>query len=458
MNAKELIIQHIKERLDSFKELGQAYSDEKIDALAENLSKTGKPLTEIFTLIDNKFSNQLRKIKHDDYLASLKEYYLANIDKLEKGNNCYLLSYDQGVKVLEQAYIKEEKELNSDLKEVLVNNNKKGYQKINSKANDYELIISDIAYLLKIDYASTYRVFDEKMEPQGILHLSFTNPQERFLNFEEVLRYIKEESPKFNLKQELIEYHDRHLKMGLKKARSKEDYQSNIDYVLKMFKALPDITDNNIAELRKKYLNMKVFELLTNSLDNNLENIGLMVNKESLKKYTYRLSPSFNKYTTTMDNLNEDETICNFYIVDKKELLINLMKKYYDDIKGLLSLIANNNETLKQLTRQVIKEHLEFEQYEKYSEQIENNIDMISDLVKAKKEVTPDTEEDQMRNEDNEILFRNRISPISDNYVSEEYEDSDRGSTIITAIITFILFVTIGIILLAILALSKMNI
>ena len=458
MNAKELIIQHIKERLDSFKELGQAYSDEKIEALAENLSKTGKPLTEVFTLIDNKFSNQLRKIKHDDYLASLKEYYLANIDKLEKGNNCYLLSYDQGVKVLEQAFIKEEKEINPDLKEVLVNNNKKGYQKINSKANDYELIISDIAYLLKIDYASTYRVFNEKMEPQGTLHLSFTTPQERFLNFEEVLRYVKEESPKFTLKQELIEYHDRHLKMGLKKARNKEDYQSNIDYILKMFKALPDITDKNVAELRKNYLNMKVFELLTNSLDNNLENIGLMVNKESLKNYTYRLSPSFNKYTTTMENLSEDETICNFYIVDKKELLINLMKKYYDDIKELLSLIANNSDSLKQLTRQVIKEHLEFEQYEKYSKQIETNIDMISDLVKAKKEVTPDTEEDKMRNEDNEILFRNRISPISDNYVSEEYEDSDRGSTIVTAIITFILFITIGIILLAILALSKMDI
>lgn len=458
MDKREQIIFHIKEKVQEFKELGQKYSEEKIASLADNLLNTGKALPEIYTLIDNKFSNQLRKIKHDNYLASLKEYYLSNIDKLEKGNNCYLLSYDQGVKVLEQAYIKEVREINPNLKEVSVNNTKKGYQKINSASNDFELIISDIAYLLKIDYADTYRIFDEKMEPQGTLHLSFTEPNERFLNLEETLRYIKEESPKFTLKQELIEYHDRHVKSGLKPARTKEEYLENIDYVLNLFKALPDIKDNNYADLKKSYLNMKVFELLTNSLDNNLENTGIMVNKESIKNYTYRLSPSFNKYTTTMDNLTEDQTICNFYIVNKKDLLINLMKKHYDDIKELLSLIANNSDTLKQLIKQVIKEHLEYEQYDKYSNQIDANIDMISHLVKSKKEVTPDTEKDQIRNEDNDMLFKNRIASITDNYVSDEYDNQDKGSTIITAIVTFILFATIGIILLAILALSKMNI
>ena len=459
MDIREQIINHIKEKVQEFSELGQKYSDDKIASLADNLIGTGKPLEEIYNLIDNKFSYQLRKAKHDDYLASLKEYYLSNIDKLEKGNNCYLLSYDQGVKVLEQAFIQETKTINPNLKEVLVNNTKKAYQKINSKSNDYELIISDIAYLLKINYASTYRVFDAKMEPQGTLHLSFTEKNERFLNFEEVLRFVKEESPKFNLKQKLIEYHDRHIKMGLKTANTKDEYLGNIDYVLSLFKALPDITEENIAELKKDYLNMKVFELLTNSLDNNLENIGLMVNKESLKKYTYRLSPSYNKYTTTIESLNENQTICNFYIVDKKELLIYLMKQHYDDIKELLSLISNNNEILKELTRQVIKEHLEYEQYDKYTNQIESNIDMITNLVKSKKEITPDTEEDKIRNEDNDTLFKNRISSISNNYVSDEYDSSsDKGSTIITAIITFILFATIGIILLAILALSKMNI
>ena len=454
MNAKELIKEHIKERLVSLKELGQVYSEEKIEQLAENLFKTGKSLNEINTMIDNKFAYQLRKVKHDNYLASLKEYYISNVDKLKSGNNCYLLTYEQGIKVLEQANIKELKSLKDNLKLVSVNDEKKGYKKENSVNNDYELIISDIAYLLNIDYANTYRIFDEKMNPTGILNLSFENKDERFLNLEEALRYIKEESPKFNLKQELLAYHDKHLKYGLKEAKV-DDYKENLEYIFKLFSALPDITKENVEELKYDYLNMKVFELLSNSLDNNLSNIGLIVNKKSLKKYTYRLSPSFNKYCTKMDNLNREETICNFYIVKKKLLLSVLVNNYYDYIKDILSLISDNDESLKTIINQVIKEHLEYGEYDNYSKTIEENIEMIKEVTTTKKELTPDTREDKRRMEDNNIIYQNKIVPFNDNYITDEYEE--KGSTLLTAIIVAVLFVTIGIVLLAIYAVSRMN-
>lgn len=454
MNAKELIIEHIKHRLVSLKELGQVYSDEKIEQLADNLLKSGKSLNEINTLIDNKFAYQLRKVKHDNYLSSLKEYYISSVDKLKSGNNCYLLSYEQGVKVLEQANLKDLKEIKPNLKLVMVNDEKKGYRKANSVNNDYELIISDIAYLLNIDYANTYRIFDEKMEPQGILNLSFENKDERFLSLEEALRYIKEESSKFNLTQELLSYHDKHLKYGLKLAKE-EEYEENLEYIFKLFKALPDISADNIEELKYNYLNMKVFELLTNSLDNNLNNIGLIVNKKSLKNYTYRLSPSYNKYATRLDNLKPDETICNFYIVKKRALLSVLVNKYYDYIKDTLSLITDNSTTLLPIIKQVIKEHLEYSEFDNYSKVLEDNVEMISEITKTKKELSPDSKDDIKRMQDNNIIYQNRIVPFNDNYVTDEYEE--KGSTLLTAIITAVLFVTIGIILLAIYAVSKMN-
>ena len=446
MNTKELIKEHIKERLKDLQELGQVYSDEKVEQLAENLAKSGKSLTEINTLVDNKFSYQLRKVKHDNYLASLKEYYLSSVAKLKGGNNCYLLSYEQGVKVLEQANLKEVKTLDNGLTLVEVNDEKKGYKKINSVNNDYELIMSDIAYLLNIDYANTYRIFDKKMEPQGILNLSFTDKNERFLSLEEALRYIKEESPKFNLKQELLSYHDKHIKFGLKKAKENE-YLKNIEYVFNLFSALPDITVDNIEELKYCYLNMKVFELLTNSLDNDLNNIGLIVNKKSLKKYTYRLSPSYNKYITKMEELEDDETICNFYIVKKKALLGTLINNYYDYIKDTLSLIK--------LIKQVIKEHLEYGEYKDYYKSVETNINMIKNTTLTKKELTPDSKDDKKRMEDNNILYQNKIAPLQDNYVTDEYEG--KGSTLLTALVTAVLFITIAIILLAIYAVSRMN-
>lgn len=454
MNRKELIINHIKDRLNSLEELGQVYSEEKINSLAENLANSDKTLTEINTLIDNKFSNQVRKINHNNNLASLKEYYLSQIDKLKKGNNCYLLSYDQGVKILEQAYIEEIESVNPYLKLVNVNNEKQGYKKENSINNDYELIMSDIAYLLNIDYAHTYRIFDEKMNPTGIVNISFVEKNERFLNLEEALRFVKEESPKFNQTQELLEYHDKNIKYGLKEAKTTE-YKNNIEYVFKLFACLPDITTENIEQLKRDYLNMKVFELLTNSLNNNLSNIGIMVNKTKLT-YTYRLSPSYNKYVVDLPSLDRTKTICNFFIVDKKALLNTLVENYYSYIKELLSLIYNNKDTLLPIIIQVIKEHLEYTEYSKYNKLVTENINMISEVVLNKKTKTPDTKEDIAKNEDNNILYNNRVSPFVDNYVSDEYEE-EKGSTLLLAAVTIVLFATIGIILLAVYAVSKMN-
>lgn len=453
MDRKQLIIAHIKERLSLLEELGKEYSEEKINSLAEKLSSSDKTLTEVCTLIDNKFSNQVRKINHNKYLASLKEYYLASIDKLKKGNNCYLLSYEQGVKVLEQAYISDIKDVNPYLKLVNINNDKKGFKKENSINNDYELIMSDIAYLLNIPYANTYRIFDEKMNPKGIVNISFVNKKERFLNLEETLRFIKEESPKFNLTQELIDYHDKNVKHGLKEIKSVSAYHQNIEYVLKLFKALPDISEENILKLTHDYLNMKIFELLTNSLNNNLSNIGIIINKTSLQ-YTYRLSPSYNKYTINLSSLKDTQTICNFFIVDKKELLNTLIKYYYPEIKDILSLITNNKESLFPIINQVIKEHLEYTEYSKYYKIVSNNFKMITEAVQAKKVVTPDTPEDENRYLDNDLAYNSRITPFVDNYAAL---DDDKGSTILLIIVTIVLFATIGIIALAIYALSKMN-
>lgn len=453
---KQVVIKHIKKRLADLEELGKVYSDDKIHDLAENLAKTDKSLGEIYTLIDNKFSNQVRKLNHNNYLASLREYYISSIDKLKRGNNCYLLSYDQGIKVLEQANVKELKELNPYLKVVSINKVNKGTQKENSIGNDYELIMSDIAYLLNIDYAKTYRVFDKNMNPQGVININFEEENERFLTLEESLRFIEEESPSFTLTQKLKDYHDKNVRFGLTEVKTKKAYKENIDYVLDLFKALPDMSNENLNELKKSYLNMKVFELLTNSLNNNLTNFGIIVNKES-KKYTYRLSPSYNKYTVEIPSIQANQTICNFFIVNKRELLNTLIQNYYKDIKQLLTLIADNKKSLLPIISQIIKEHLNYDEYNKYYSLVTENINMIEECVSLKKISTQDTSDDEEINKVNTELYTERIAPFLDNYVSDEYEEPSKGSTILTAIVAFILCATIAVVLLAIYAISKMN-
>ena len=82
---------------------------------------------------------------------------------------------------------------------------------------------------------------------------------------------------------------------------------------------------------------------------------------------------------------------------------------------------------------------------------------MIEECVALKKISTHDTEEDEEINKVNNELYTERIAPFVENYVSDEYEEPSKGSTILTAIVAFILCATIVIVLLAIYAISKMN-
>lgn len=446
----------INEKLKNLTELGKVYSEEKINTLANNLASTNKTIEEISILINNKFSNQIRKISHNNHLASLREYYIESIDKLKKDNNCYLLSYENGVKILEQAHLEDIKDINPYLKLISINKKVKGYKKENSINNDYELIMSDIAFLLNINYAKTYRIFDYNMQPIGILNEAFNSPTERFLNMEEALKFVKEESTKFVLTSEVTEFHDQSIKFGIKEITDKKIIKENIEYVFKIFKALPDITTENFEELKKDYLRLKIFELLTNSINNNLNNVGLIVNKEKLK-YTYRLSPSYNKYTIELPHINETKTICNFIITTKKDLLHTLVTNYYKETKEILSLITDNKDTLLSLIDQIVKEHLEYEEYNRYHNLVNDNMKLIIEEVHCKKSVSPDTIEDKKIYNENNKEYEYRIAPFVDNYVVDDFDTNERGSTILLAIVTIVLFVTIAVILAAIYAVSKVQ-
>ena len=138
-------------------------------------------------------------------------------------------------------------------------------------------------------------------------------------------------------------------------------------------------------------------------------------------------------------------------------MLQTLITNYYRDIKELLSLIVNNKKTLLPIINQVIKEHLEYDEYNRYYKNVQENLEMISELVAEKKKIIPDSPEDDYTNSINEELYNDRIAPFLVNYVTDEYEEPNKGSIILTAIVTIVLFVTIAVILLAIYAVSKMD-
>ena len=453
-DKKKLIIKYINDRLVKLEELGKKYSPEKIDALADNLMALDKPLEEIYALIDNKFSYQARKINHNNYLASLKEYYLSNIEELKKGNNCYLLSYAKGAKVLEQANIKVISNISSNEDFVSISNKESGYRKSNSIESDYELIMSDIAYLLNISYVKTYRIFDEKMNPQGILSAFTDKKNEKFLNLEDAFRFIKEETTKFMLKNKLINYHDRNIKYGITEVFEPVLIKDSIEYVFDLFSCLPDITSKNIEELKKAYLEVKICEILTNSLNNNLDNYGIIINKKDTM-YTYKFAPAYNKCSTNNGNMSRDEIICNFFVVDKKDLLDILFKNYYKYIKEIVTLVVDNNESFYKIFDKVTKEHLEYDEYKRYKEIIKYNYDLLFNLFMSMnlKELEKKTRD----NNTNKYLYR--IAPYLDNYDYDAFDEAveNKGSVLLVGALGIVLVITIVIILFALYIVFKVD-
>ncbi len=450
-DKKALIIKYINDRLAKLAELGKKYSDDKINKLADNLVALNKPLEEVYALIDNKFSYQARKISHNNYLASLKEYYLSSIDKLKKHNNCYLLSYNEGTKVLEQAKVTT---IRNDKKCDYVSiNDGFGFKKNNSKENDYELIMSDIAYLMGLSYAKTYRMFNEKMEPVGIISGSLDTKEDKFLNLEEVFSFIKEESNSFTLKNKLVSYHDRNIKTGLSQVFESGIVKNSMDYVLDLFACLPDITTENVEVLKASYLKVKVFEILTNSLNNNLEDYGILIHKSG-NKYTF--APMYNKCVTKKDGLSKEETICNFYIVDKDDIINILFKNYYKYIKDISNMIIDNNVTLYKIIDKVTKEHLEYDEYKSYMDILKYNYDKFERLFK-----TSNLEElDREKKDDNNNKYLFRIAPYIDNYDFDAFDETieNKGSVILVAALGLVLVITIVTIGFAIYIISKVGI
>ena len=315
--------------------------------------------------------------------------------------------------------------------------------------------MSDIAYLMNIPYAKTYRMFNEKMEPIGIICGSMEDKNEKFLNLEETFKFIKEESNKYMLKSKITNYHDRNIKHGIIEVFESNVVKESIDYVLDLFACLPDITDDNLEELKAAYLKVKVFEILTNSLNNNLENYGIIINQKE-KKYTYEFAPTYNKCVTKNDRLSKDETICNFFIVDKEDIINILFKNYYKYIKELTNLIIDNNVTIYKIINKVSKEHLEFEEYKNYNEILKYNYEKFARIYKEFN-LEPLSEETRDNN-NNKYLFR--IAPYIDKYDFDAFDETieNKGSVVLVGALGIVLVITIVIIGFAIYIISKVEV
>ena len=85
----------------------------------------------------------------------------------------------------------------------------------------------------------------------------------------------------------------------------------------------------------------------------------------------------------------------------------------------------DNHDTLLPLINQVIKEHLEYEEYNRYYENVSNNLNMMVEEISAKLERVPNSDSEKELYDENNMEYKNKIAPYLDNY--EPLDDDEKG-------------------------------
>lgn len=382
-------------------------------------------LTEIEADIERQFNEKLAFYKHDQRHEEIIASYKAGVGPFENGQNCYLVSYNNGQKTIQAAKLTKVSEpgkgINKPVK-VMINDDpeKTAFRKDSSQVtalylDDLEVIMSQIAFLLDVEMAKTYRVYDESMKPIGALSENCCQKvTEKFYDFEELAKIVFAHTEKPEIKAWLQEYNNKYpldKNHDISASSLPELYNVGIEFSLKVIAGLPQITPENEAELVQKFFDMKIFELFSNSVDSTFSNYGVVVDPTKTP-FTYRFGALFDKAVIAGPDIEPSNVFLNNFIVNKGELYKTLVANYYPFIKNKSRMIINNKAVITDALNLVIRDFLTYGVGKEYQQTIANNIAMMEHELGTAKNNAPDSVDDQLTDATNTEIATSRASAL----------------------------------------------
>jgi len=345
-----------------------------------------------------KYQNDTRNIVViSEELESIGDYYkwqnivkqaIENSKPLAENQNYYIRTYDENSNIILQGVkiekIKDTTSGINQVEKVIIDDRYKAYRKINKVDvvnNDIEIALCQIGNLLNVSGAEEYTVYNANKEKDSIISRSVAvNDYEEYFDFTslhiKVLKYIKDGKIK-NSKVEEYENFEFH--------KREEDYIKLIEKSIQILRTLPMISQKEIRSIKSSYFDMIIFGYITNQVDRNLNNYGLICNKKTKE---YRFAPLFENSIISMPNLQENECSFNGYICDRNKLIDCLFDSYYEDIREKITyIITNKNRLLKNIDI-IAKQNLDITSYNNLMKKIINNISYLEQKYKEKNNIT----------------------------------------------------------------------
>ena len=287
-------------------------------------------------------------------INSLADYYnwqnkvekaINEAPPLQPNQNYYIRTYDEKSNIILQGVniekISDTTSGVNKVEKVLIDNKYKAYKKkdiVDVADNDLEIVICQIGNLLNVSGAEEYTVYNANKEKDSIISRSVADTEyEEFYDFTslyiKVNKYIKEGKIKHSKVSDYEEF---------KFSNSKEDYIKVIEKSIQIIRSLPMISQKDIRSIKAAYFDMMIFGYITNQVDRNLNNYGLICNKKTKE---YRFAPLFDNSIISLPNLDETQCSFNGYICSRNKLIDCLFENYYEDIKEKVTYLGKDGIT-----------------------------------------------------------------------------------------------------------------
>ena len=146
------------------------------------------------------------------------------------------------------------------------------------------------------------------------------------------------------------------------------------------------ISQKDIKSIRSAYFDMIIFSYITNQVNRNLNNYGLICNKKTKE---YRFAPLFENSIISMPNLTEDQCCFNDKVCNRNRLIDCLFENYYEDIKEKVTYIINNKTRLIKIIDIIAKQNLDINNYNILMEKIIKNIAYLEKKYQEKNNIVP---------------------------------------------------------------------
>ena len=403
-----------------FETTGVEISPSQFQGLYEHYLSSSATTTQIAEDIEQRFAAKLAYFNHEQHRAAVIENYKNGVNPLTDKQNYYLVSYNlDGQKVIKPAKVEasnEDLDPNQPKRVMIDDNPQRMAQHITNNQgvgylDDLTMIYNQIGFLLDINLAKTHRVFNDKMEPQGLLIEDFpVGANERFFTFLELAKIVINNSTNEVIKSRLMEY----LKMQnqlnpneVNYRNTPELYRAEIEFILDVILGLPQITPQNQNGLKKEFLAMKIMEIFSGSIDNTAATYGIIVNSGN-KPYNYRFGALYDQTLATQAEVTSEPQHLNNFLVNKRELFRMLVTFYYPLIKTKVKMILANKDDLLAAINSIAQDFLDYGVFQEYKQIVNNNYQMMAEETVRKRELDNSTLEERMAEATNNEIAGSR--------------------------------------------------